>query len=179
MQSAKTAALIMMLVCMSISLSGCDRDSSEAKFYGTWDVSSVISGEEFKRLSEGIDGEMVVKGTQTYHKGGKYTAEAEVTMRFTMDRVEMIPPLRVYMRDAGEWKLHGNGKELVETSLDGVLTPLDESTEVFIEMSPEVAAAFKPIKGQTITSRIISISDNFISQQENQTQMIINLKKRP
>ena len=178
MQTAKTTVLIMMFVFMSISLSGCNRDASEDKLYGMWDVSSVVSGEEFKRLSDGFEGEMMVKGTQTYHKGGKYTGDGELTMRFKMDGVEMMPPLRFYFRDAGDWRLHASGKELVETSQDGVLTPLDEATEDFLQASPEAAAAFKPIKGQTTTSRIISIAEDLMTQQENQTQMIVNLKRR-
>jgi hypothetical protein len=179
LQAAKTLGCVVMLALMLISLSGCKLESAEDRLYGNWEFSTVISGSEFKKLSEGIQGELVMNGTQSYHKGGKYSGDGEMTMRFGVDGVELMPPLRFYFKDAGEWTLHANGKELVTTSHDGFLAPLDESTEAFLESSPETAAALKPVKGQTSTARILSISDGVMTMQEDQAKFIINMRRIP
>jgi hypothetical protein len=48
-----------------------------------------------------------------------------------------------------------------------------------LESSPETAAALKPVKGQTSTARILSISDGVMTMQEDQAKFIINLRRMP
>lgn len=79
--SRSTLALLALLIVLSL-LSGCEGNSVEEKMYGTWEVSAFFSNDDFKMFSEEpipdeVEIEMSIKGTQGYHRGGKYTGESE------------------------------------------------------------------------------------------------------
>lgn len=181
MKIAKSTFYLLHLFILSILLSGCGDNSVENKMYGTWEVSAFFSNADFEKFSEepipdGVEVEMTIQGTQKYHKGGKYNFEGEVTMR--MKSAEGEIPLKFYIKNAGEWSLHASGKELVETTTDGTFTALDELTEAFLKESPELAASFKPIKGETETSRILSISETVMEIQEDETKITLTMNKK-
>ena len=162
-------------------LAGCGQQSTENKIYGTWEISAFFSNADFGKFSkepipEGVEVEMTMKGTQGYHKGGKYSGEAKITLRIRTTDGEI--PLRFFVKDAGEWSLHSNGKELVETTTDGTFTPLDELTTNFLKLSPEFSASLKPIKGKTTTTSILSISETIMEVQENESKIKFTLNKK-
>lgn len=181
MKIAKSVFFLLHLFIFSILLAGCDDNSSEKKMYGTWEISAFFSNSDVKKLSEepipdGVEMEMTLQGTQSYHKGGKYSGEAEFTIRIKTAEGEI--PLKFFIKDAGEWSLHASGKELVETSVDGTFTPLDELTKAFLKESPEFAALFEPVKGETTTSRILSISETVMEIQENESKITLTMNKK-
>jgi len=180
MRKTKSIFYLLNLLIGLILLSGCGSNSVEDKMYGTWEISALFSNADFRKLSEEpipdeVEIEMTVKGTQSYHKGGKYNGEGEITIRFKTAEGEI--PLRFFMKDAGEWSLHDNGKELVETTTDGFLTPLDELTETFLKESPEMAASIRPVKGETTTSQILSISDTLMEIKDDELKIKITMSK--
>lgn len=163
------------------SLVNCGQNTAENKMYGTWEMLVFISSADFRQFSEepfpeGMEMEMTIKGTQSYLKDGKYSGESEVTLKIITPKSEIS--LRGRVEDVGEWSLHDNGKELVETSTDGTFTPLDEVTGNFLKESPEVAAFFKPVKGETITSQILSISESTMEIQLNEPKLKLILNKK-
>lgn len=171
---------LLILLIFSGMLSGCEDNFAKQKLYGTWNISAFFSNADIKKFSEEpipdeVEIEMTMKGTQSYHKGGKYSGEGEITVRFKTDEGEI--PLRFFTKDAGEWSLHGD-RELVETTTDSIFTPLDETTEVFLKESPELAASLRPVKGETTTSRILSISDTVMEIQEEESKITITLNKK-
>jgi len=162
------------------SLVNCGQNSAENKMYGTWEMFAFISSEDFRKFSEepfpdGMEMEMTMKGMQSYHKDGKYSGEGEITLRIITPKGEI--PLRVSVQDAGEWSLDAKGVELVETTTDGTFTPLDDLTGEFLKKSPEVAALFKPVKGETIISRVLSISESTMEIELDEPKLKLILKK--
>jgi len=181
MKTTKSPFYLLTLLIISILLSGCGRNSVEDKMYGTWEISAFFSNADVRKFSEepipdDVEIEMTIKGTQSYHKGGKYSGDAEITMRFRTDEGEI--PLKFYIKDAGDWSLHANGKELVETSSDAAFTALDKLTEAFLKDSPEIAASFKPVKGETTTSHILSISETVMEIEEDESKITLTMKKK-
>ena len=159
------------------------RKSVEDKMYGTWEGSAFFSTADVKELSEepipyGVEIEITMKKTDRYQKGGKYSGEYEITMRIRADGNEI--PLRFYAKDSGDWSLHANGKELVQTSSGGTVTALDDLTKSFLKESPEAAsfAPVAPVKGGTSTSHILSISDTLMEIEDDEFGVSLIMKKK-
>jgi hypothetical protein len=172
---------LLSLLIVSMLLGGCGGYSVEHKLYGTWDCSAFLSYADVRQLSEepmpdGEEMEITFKGVTTYHKGGRYSGDGEFAIRIKTIDGEL--PLRFYVRDAGEWRLHSDGKELVESSFDMVITPFDELTETFFKESADLAAFFQPVRGETTTSRILSISDTVMVAEENRSKITVTCNKR-
>ncbi len=127
-------------------------------------------------MPDGLEIEIAIKGMLTYHRGGKYNSNSTMTMR--IKTVEGEIALKVLAIDAGEWSLHNDGKELVATSIDGTITPLDELTENILAQSPALGALMKPVKGLTSTSQILSISDKLMEVQEKGTNITFIASKK-
>jgi|TARA_B100001971_G_C18063126_1_gene469056 hypothetical protein len=118
--------------------------------------------------------EVIFSGTQSYHKGGKCNGYGEFTFRFKTPDGENS--LNFLTKTAGTWSLHGN--EIVETIEDGVVTPLNESAKSFLNKSPEFAALFQPIRGETTTSIILAISNTSMVLQLSEPKITLTLNKR-
>lgn len=181
MKTTKSIFYLLNLFIVLALFSGCGGNPVENKMYGTWEISDSLSNSDFRKLSkeplpDELKIEMAMEGTHSYHKGGKYNEEGEVTVRLKTSEGEI--PLRLFMRDSGEWSLHANGEELVETTTEGILTPLDELTKEFLKESPEIARLLKPIKGETITYRILSITDTTMKIQEDESKFKLSMSKK-
>lgn len=172
--------LFVVLILPPLLLTGCGQSSVENEILGTWDVSVFWSNEDFVKFSkepmpDGVEMEMTAKGTVVYHRGGKYNAEGKMTIRLRTPEGEIS--FRFYTKEAGEWELHASGKQIVETTVDSTFTPLDELSKSFLEESPEMAASMKPVKGESTTSKILSISDSVMQiqlQEEPYLKLTLN-----
>ena len=162
--------LFVALTLSPLLFAGCGQNSVENKIIGTWEMSAYFTHQDIAKIAEepmpdGVEMEMTLKGTQRYHRGGKYDGEGTLTMRFRMADGEIS--FRFYLKDAGEWELHSGGKEIVETTVDATLTPLDEPSKTFLEESPEFSASMTPIKGETSTTTILSLSDSIMEIEDD------------
>lgn len=181
MKTAKSTFYLLNLLITSILLSGCGDNSIENKMYGTWDGTVSLANDYFKNIieepfSDVAEMKMDVEATYSFHKGGKYNLSTESTLQIKLPKGEIT--LRFFIKDAGEWSLHDDGKELVETSTDSVFTPLDEMTKAFMEKEPNLEAAFKPVKGETTTLQILSISDTTMEIHEPEAKLTYTLNKK-
>lgn len=181
MNTIKSIFYYILVVIMVILFSGCWRDSTEEKLYGTWEYSYLFSNEYFRKISKepipkDIEIDLTIKGVESFHRGGLYNGYAELTMRIKTPKGEL--PIKFFIKDAGNWSLHNN-KEIVATSVDAIFTPVDQISEAFYKESPMLVSLFKPIKGATATSRIMFISDNMIEIQQDGLEniMVMNKKK--
>ena len=174
--------LFLVLILPSLLLTGCGQSSVESQILGTWDVSAFFSNEDFVKFSEepipdGVEMEITMKGTQVYHQGGKYNGEGRMTFRVRTSEGEVS--FRFYLKEAGEWELHSSGKQIVETTVDSTFTPLDELSRNFLEESPEMAASMKPIRGESSTLTILSISDSVMQMQLQEEPQLKLTMSRP
>ena len=140
-------------------------------FVGTWTQSTFITPQEVARLSEdpippGVEVDMTITGSNTYHVGGRYDADAEVTIHVREGTEEV--PLSFIRREAGTWEIHDN--TLLETVTSGSVTPLDATTKQVLHDTPEFSAFITPIAGETASTTIHSVTPSSIDLQEQTSQ---------
>ena len=157
--------LLMTSLFITTFFVSCEKKSSEDKIVGKWEYQMMLSKEDVRKLSEdpipeGIEIEITGKGTSIYHKNKKYEGEGDMTMKIITSSEEIS--MDFYAKETGDWNLQSDGKELVETTIDGIFSPQNEMAKKFIKETPEFADFVKPLKGSTAVSKIMSISDRII-----------------
>ena len=183
MNHAFKSTRVVFSVCILLGISlflGCPFQSTKSKLYGTWNLSLSVSNEEFQQLikqpaQDGVEATFSLEGTQSYFKNGTYIKEGEMVLEFSY--FGRAVPLRFYLNDTGEWRWNSDTEEIVATTTEGVLTPLDDQTTAFVENSPQMAADLKPAKGQVLTCRILTLSEARIELQENSSSFTYMLSK--
>jgi hypothetical protein len=180
-RNRKLALLISIVILASLFFTACKKEDIENKMYGAWNISTYFSNEDILKLSEeplpeGMKMEITLKGTQTYHRGGKYSGEAEWTLRYFNPDGEVS--LRFFVKDAGEWSLHSDGLELVETSTGSSNIPLDEITASFLKEVPEFTTFINSVKGETWSSKIVSITDTSLQLELDDPKIRMTLTKK-
>lgn len=139
---------------------GCNKPSLTDKLIGSWEVSSYISPAETAKminepLPQGLTLEMTLAGSTTYHIGGKYNSDGQITVRLKNSGQEV--PLNFLVRDAGTWAIHGD--TLVETSTNSVVTPMDQITKNVVKESPELQTMITPVSGESASSKVVHITE--------------------
>ena len=167
------------MIVLLVILSGCDHKQPEDQLIGTWEASGFIPPHEAARLSgesmpDGATLEVTYSGVQSYHLGNKYDGEGTMTLRVRDNGREIA--LRLYVKDAGSWQLHGN--TLVETSKDSVIAPLDDLTKTLISEMPELKAGFMPVQGMSSSSEIKHMSASTVELElQNPKGLRVTLRK--
>lgn len=167
MKKVKITLFVSLLLIVLVLLNGCwNNNLVEDKIYGTWEYTYSVDNKYFQKNSKeptpkDLDINMEIKGTQSYYKNGIYNAIATLTLKYKTLQGEAS--FRYIVKDAGEWRLYNDGKELIETSVDSTFTPIDKISEDFLKDVPAITALFQPLKGATATSIILSVS-NYIME---------------
>ena len=149
------------ILIIALMLVGWTWKSTDELLLGTWKFTFYVPAEEAAKMSEeplpeGLRMELSGSGRMTFHRGGKANSEGEFTLRLIAQGQEL--PLRFLIRDAGEWKVHGD--TLVETSADSAVVPLDDLTKSVVRQSPEFQAMMTPVKGESSSTKIIHITED-------------------
>lgn len=178
MKKTKTLITTILIAVSAVCSTGFANESIREKMLGTWKLSEYFDASDLREFSNDpimSEAEMTIKGTVDYHRGGKYNSEARFTLR--MNTTEGEISLKFMMRESGEWTLYSHGKELTETTVDATFAPLDDFTKFLLEESPGLAASLKPIRGETSTSKILSISDRLLEIETDDPKLHFVLKK--
>ncbi len=147
---------------LAVLLSAC-QPSTQEQLLGEWESSMFVDADKFAELSDdpvpaGMRFELTYSGDSVFHHGNKYTENGELVMRINANGQEIA--LRFALRDAGTWEIHD--KVMVQTTTDAKITPLDDTSRAMLAQSPEFAAAFTPVKGESYSSDILRIDEDFV-----------------
>ena len=153
-------------------------DEADDALVGSWSYTAYVEPSEVARLSDdpipaGVEIDMTVSGSNTYHANGRYDADAEVTIRVRQAGEEV--PLRMLRRDAGTWETQGD--VLFETVTSGTLTALDPTTKQFLRETPEFSAFVSPIEGETQSSTIHSATQTAVDLEEQESRLRYTLRR--
>lgn len=182
MKKVKITLFASLVLVTLVLINGCwNNNLDEGKIYGTWEYTHSVDNKYFQKNSKepipkDLEMNMEIKGAQSYHKGGIYNAIAELTLKYKTIQGEAS--FRYIIKDAGEWRLYNDGKELVQTSVDGTFAPLDKISDDFLKDVPAIAALLQPIKGATATSRIFIASDNIMEVRTDGFEEKLTMNKR-
>lgn len=143
-------------------ITGC-QPSVQEQLLGEWESSMFVNAQKFAELSDdpippGMQLELTYSGNFVFHHGYKYTEAGELVMRIYNNGEEVA--LRFAVRDAGTWEVHD--AVLVQTTTDSKITALDDISRNMLAQSPELADAFTPVKGESYSSDIQRIDDDFV-----------------
>lgn len=146
---------------------------------GNWQFSMTMLPADFRKQSnepipEGVEITMEGNGTQQFHRGGNYSGEGSMTYR--IESPDGNIKLKFMLRDVGTWNI--NGDKITQTTTDGSIIPMDEITKSTLKQSPEVAEVFRPIKGSTVTSTILSIDEREMIIQDDNSKLKVTYTKK-
>jgi len=152
---------VFILLVFSLLFISCGSDRISDQLLGSWSISMFIDKETAKRafgdeMDPTMNLEMTLKSSEEFLKGGRYNSEGETTIRLFFDSQEIV--LKLYIKESGRWEVYG--KTLIQIAEDTNLVPLDKDTEFFLNSSPEVRGMFAPVKGQSVSYEIVSVSKN-------------------
>ena len=163
---------ILMVFILIVFIMSCAKDM-EPQFIGTWEYSIYEESEETKD-GYNITVSSTIKGTATYHIGNKYEEEAKAKLVYTIGDKAMT--LNFLGKEAGAWMIKDN--VLLTTIEDGFVEPTDTDTKNVVDNNPEVAAELKPVKGESISYKIYSVSDSLIVMKNQKSNTTYTLKKQ-
>jgi hypothetical protein len=173
----KTASII--LVATLLSLLGACGEKPEKVLIGAWTYSLYVSPAEAAKKSKesipaGMSMEMSATGSTTYHVGGKYNDDADMTLRLRRDDKEVS--LKFNLREAGVWEIHDN--VLVETAGDSSVVALDEFTQEFLKETPQFKELISSIKGESTSFQLKEVSNSKIILEEKDSKETIVLQRK-
>ncbi|RZK10137.1 MAG: hypothetical protein EOO46_11680 [Flavobacterium sp.] len=167
--------------CLFCSCKNFRGSSYDKLLVGTWKTTVHIKPEAFateseEEIPEGMEMEMKGEETSTFHHGNKFNREGEFTVWLRNNKTDEEIPLRFYSKEAGTWKVFD--ETLVETTEDGILTPLDDLTKNFVAENPDIATGITPIKGETTSSNILSITEAKADMEELEHHLNYTMRKK-
>ena len=147
---------------------------------GNWEYTKFISESEFNEMAENqgtsqnTSGEITIEGKQTFLRGGRYSDQSSITIRFTRGRQEI--PMAFVSENVGTWEIHD--KFLVIVSEDSKLVPINEFAKKFFKSAPEIIELLQPLKGRYTSYEIITLmSENLILKSE-ENGMILSFERK-
>lgn len=155
-----------------------DAGLQSSDIVGTWDLNTFIDSDEVAELSDdpippGVEIDMTVTGSSTYHVAERYDTDAEIVLRVRQAGEEI--PLTFLVRQTGTWELVGD--VLSETVVSGNVTALDEITQAVLDSDPEFAAFITPLSGETTSSRIHSATASTLDVEELGSSLRFTLRR--
>ena len=136
----------------------CSSTNYSEQILGTWESSVFIDATRAKAMFEVEDGmemQATFTTTEQYLRGGRYNAEGDITFRVSANGQET--PIKLHLRESGSWEFHDNF--LVTIAEDSKVTALDDATRNIIANAPEFAEMIEPVKGESSSTEIVSITD--------------------
>ena len=157
--------MLVLFVFMTIFLTSCiekiERKSPQENILGSWQYKIKLESRDLGEFSDelrkqDITPSIVIEGDENFHREGKNDGSALITFIFVSKGIEVSAEF--IMRSTADWSLHNNGKELLQTMTGSSITPLNEHAKGFSRKYPELIQVFTPLKGTSITTKIISLS---------------------
>jgi hypothetical protein len=153
--------------------------SLQDQLLGTWQINQYLDKSDVASLDKdlalmGVDEEVTIHGSTTYHKANKYNSDGKITLRVKVEDKEVA--FNFYYKEAGTWQVVD--KTLVETIEGGTITPIDEITQSAINEDPELAAALTPVRGETTSTEIVSINAGLADMQEVDSKFKFTMRKK-
>lgn len=151
----------------------------ERTLLGAWTYSTFIGPDRAAELSDeplpaGVEVDLAVEGSSTFHRGGRYDADARIVFRVRQAGEEV--PLRVLRREAGTWEVIDG--VIVQTVENGTLTALDDLSQAIMDESPDFAAFLAPIAGETESTEVLSYTEDSVDLQEETSELRYTLRRQ-
>ncbi|VXD14302.1 hypothetical protein [Marinoscillum sp. 108] len=170
--------LIYIPVFLIIVLISCSTNNYSEQILGTWESSVFIDEAKAKamfKVEDGMEMQATFTTTEQYLRGGRYNAEGDVTFRVSANGQEI--PIKLHLRESGSWEFHDNF--LVTIAEDSKVTALDEVTRNIIDNAPEFAEMIEPVKGQSASTEIVSMTDTDMQvKMEDLPGILVTYQKR-
>ncbi|MBL7727738.1 MAG: hypothetical protein JNM68_08635 [Dinghuibacter sp.] len=151
-------------------------------FIGDWSFSEHFSYDELKLLPDFKDGlnglkdaEMTLVGKVEYHTNAQYNLNGEMAFRITDAESGREITMKFRIREAGKWAI--TDSTLTETTEDGEVVPADEFTQNLAAEDPAMLKEIRPVKGETVSEKILVATTSLIEMQDRATRVKMTLRK--
>lgn len=139
-------------------LAACSSTNYSEQIIGTWESSVFIDESKARAMFEVEDGmemQATFTTTEQYLKGGRYNVVGYITFRVFANGQEIS--IKLYLKESGSWEFHDNF--LITIVEDSKVTALDDITRNIIANAPEFTEMIEPVKGESYSIEIVSITD--------------------
>lgn len=153
-------------------------EPADEDLLGSWTYTTFIDPEQVAELSDdpipaGMEIDLSVEGSTTFHRGGRYDGDATVVLRVRQGGEEVS--VRMLRREVGEWQILDG--VLVQVAGGGTLTALDDLSQAVLDESPDFAAFLSPLEGETESTTIESVTEDTIDLQEQTSGLRYTLQR--